>query len=82
MAMAAVDDHGQYLVLPRLDQLLIRIGVSTSSIRMSAFLPSSLTSLAVFNSPGRFLLPLGDQSRPRAIATPVAFAAATSAVSP
>ncbi len=42
MAMAAVDDHGQYLVLPRLDQLLIRIGASTSSIRMSAFLPSSM----------------------------------------
>ena len=44
--------------------------------------PSVLTSRAAFSSPRRFLLPVGDQSAPIPIRSPLALAAAIAAVPP
>ena len=58
----------------------VAIAINSEGVKMFPF--SALTKLATFNSPRRFLLPLGAQSDPIPILIPLDSAAPISAVSP
>src|SRR3546814_8518362 len=60
----------------------LRVAISTMSREENGSPAARLQACAALSSPSRFLLPLGDQSDPRPMVSPAAFAAATSAVCP
>src|SRR5215813_965045 len=60
----------------------LRVAIETSSQSVKPNPPTSFTVLATFSSLSRFLLPVSDQSEPRAIGTLADFAATILVVSP